>query len=253
MNITFEGKTILITGATGSLGKQLVHDYYESGASVLVLLDVNEKLEDLKELESEYGNERKVFIFCADFTHIDEVQKVVTEMEENNISVDVLVNNAGINILSKTNDMDESMWDQVLDINLKGSFFLTKLVGHSSLIANKGNVLFISSQHGVVGNVMRSAYCASKSALLGVMRALTAEWSAFDVRVNSISPTFILNEKNQEYLLGAREKRNYLNRIPLHKYAVPSDISSAILFITSDKAAMITGHNLIVDGGYTSI
>ena len=138
-------------------------------------------------------------------------------------------------------------------MNLKGSFFLTKLIGQASLIDRKGNVVFISSQHGVVGNVMRTAYCSSKAGILGLVRALTADWSVFDVRVNAVSPTYIMHKDNEDFLMSPREKRNMLNKIPLHKYASVSDISSAVLFISSDKASMITGHNLIVDGGYTCL
>lgn len=253
MDINFLGKTILITGATGNLGTQLVEDYYLSGASTLILFDVAKKEKELQQLASKYSNKINVRWFCVDNTKVDEIKTAVEKLKKENLSVDILVNNAGINILSKTNDLDESIWDQVIDINLKGSFFLTKLIGHSSLIENKGNVVFISSQHGVVGNNMRTAYCSSKAGLLGLVRALTAEWSVYGVRINAVSPTFILNKSNEAYLMGAREKKQYLNKIPLYKYATVSDVSNAVLFLTSDKASMITGHNLIVDGGYTSV
>lgn len=253
MNIQFEGKTILISGAAGSLGTQLVQDYCESGASALILIDLEEKDEELKKIANSYGSNTKIYTYCVDLTSVEQIEKVVVAIGKDQLSIDILVNNAGINILSKATETTELIWDKVLGLNLKGSFFLTKLVGESSLIENKGNVVFVSSQHGVVGNQMRTAYCSSKTALIGLVHALTAEWSAYDVRVNAVAPTFILNSKNEEYLLGPREKRNYLNKIPLYRYAVPEDVSNAILFLTSDKASMITGHNLVVDGGYTSI
>lgn len=253
MDIRFDEKGILISGAAGHLGRQLVKDYCSSGAKTLVLLDTLEHKNDLLELKEEYSANAKVYVYTADFRNVEEIVQVVEDIEKKGIIIDVLINNAGINILKKPGELTEDVWDYVLDVNLKGSFFLTKEVGRMSLINRKGNVIFISSQHGVVGNTMRSAYCSSKTGILGLMRALTADWSVFGVRVNAISPTFIINEANEGFLMNPREKRNMLNKIPLHKYATVSDISNAVLFLSSEKAGMITGHNLVVDGGYTCV
>ena len=140
-----------------------------------------------------------------------------------------------------------------MNVNLKGSFFLTKQIGNLSLINKKGNVVFVSSQHGVVGNIQRTAYCSSKTGIIGLVRALTADWSPLGVRINAVSPTYILNSDNEDYLLSPQNKRNMLSKIPLHRYALPSDVASAILFISSDMASMIAGQNIIVDGGYTCL
>ncbi|AGX41358.1 SDR family NAD(P)-dependent oxidoreductase [Clostridium saccharobutylicum] len=253
MEINFEGKNILVSGAAGHLGEQLVKDYCQSGAATLLLIDSPEHEKDLKKIEKEYEGRTRVKTYIADFRNIEEIIKVVNQIADEGIVVDVLINNAGINIMKKANEMDEEIWDCVVDVNLKGSFFLTKEIGYKSLISQKGNVVFISSQHGVVGNVMRTAYCSSKTGILGLVRALTAEWSVYGVRVNAVSPTYILNEDNESFLMSARERRNMLNKIPLHKYAETEDVSNAIMFLSSDKASMITGHNLVVDGGYTSL
>ncbi|MCR4944079.1 MAG: SDR family oxidoreductase [Clostridium sp.] len=253
MEISFEGKNVLISGAAGHLGSQLVKAYCEAKASLLVLLDLTDKKRELEELKNQYKDIVDIRTYTADFRNIEDIKKVVAEINKDNIVIDILVNNAGINIIKKANEIDEEIWDRVVDTNLKGSFFLTKEIGYNSLINQKGNVIFIASQHGVVGNVMRTPYCSSKSGILGLVRALTAEWSAHGVRVNAVSPTFILYEDNKDFLMNPREKRNMLNKIPLHKYADAEDVSNAVLFISSDKASMITGHNLVVDGGYTCL
>ena len=100
---------------------------------------------------------------------------------------------------------------------------------------------------------MRAAYCTSKSALCGLVRALAADWSAFGVRVNAVSPTYIINDDNKETLMSAEFKRKLLHGIPLRRYAAPDDIANAVLFVSSSKASMITGQNIIVDGGYTAL
>lgn len=253
MVIDFKDKNILISGAAGHLGKQLIDDYANSGVNTLLLIDLPKCKDVLEKIKNKYKEKINIKIYTGDIRNVNEIKVIAEEISKDKIGIDILINNAGINILKKTDDMDEEDWDWVLDVNLKGSFFLTKEIAHRSLISRKGNVIFISSQHGLVGNVMRSAYCSSKSALLGLARALTAEWSAYDVRVNTVSPTYIINEENEQYLMGAREKRNMLNKIPLYKYAKVNDVSSAVLFLSSDKASMITGINLLVDGGYTSI
>ena len=97
----------------------------------------------------------------------------------------------------------------------------------------------------------RAAYCASKAGMIHLAKELALEWAKYGIRVNMVSPTMIFSEKNKEILDGNRAKKEYLIKIPLRKYAVPEDVSSAILFLNSDKASMITGQNLIVDGGWT--
>lgn len=253
MEIDFKGKNILISGAGGHLGRELVKAYCESGASLLVLLDSPDKKEELEEVKNKYKDMTDIKTYISDFRDIDEIKKVVSDIHNDNIVIDVLINNAGINIMKKASEIDEEIWDYVIDVNLKGSFFLTKEIAYKSLIRQQGNIVFIASQHGVVGNVMRTPYCSSKSGILGLVKALTAEWSVYGVRVNAVSPTFILYKDNESFLMNPREKRNMLNKIPLHKYADAEDVSNAVLFISSDKSSMITGHNLIVDGGYTCL
>ena len=253
MDITFEGKNILISGAAGFVGSQLVKDYSESDAELLLILDTPDRENELKELKKKYEGKTKIKTYTADLRKVEEIKNVADKISNEGIGVDILVNNAGVNILKKVEEMDEETWDLVVNLNLKGSFFLTKEIGTRSLVERKGNIIFISSQHGVVGNEMRASYCSSKSGILGLVRSLTADWSPYGVRVNAVSPTYILNKTNEKYLMGPRGKRNMLKKIPLYKYAETQDISNAVLFLSSDKASMITGHNLVVDGGYTSL
>ena len=205
-----------------------------------------------QELEERYPT-CAVHVYCADLVETAQIQAAAEAICQDGFGVDVLVNIAGMNFLEKAVDVKEEVWDYLMDLNLKGSFFLTQQVAQDSLLDRGGNVIFIASQHAVVGNQMRAAYCASKSGLLGLMRVLALEWAAFGVRVNAVSPTYILNDKNRDVLRNANYKRKYLQRIPLKRYAQPEDVANAILFLSSDQASMITGHNLMVDGGYTAV
>lgn len=211
MKVCFEGKNILISGATGHVGRQLAKDYYLAGAKKLLLLDCPSREKELQDMQKEFEGKVMTKTYVADFRNLEDINQVVEKVATDEIMIDVLINNAGINVLKKVSEVDEEIWDYILDVNLKGSFFLTKQIALKSLIDRQGNVIFISSQHGVVGNNMRTPYCSSKAGIIGLVRALTAEWSVFDVRVNSVSPTYILNDDNEEYLMAPREKRNMLN------------------------------------------
>lgn len=254
MEIQFKDKNVLISGASGNVGSKLAHLYSQSGAKTILLLDQEERKNELECLAEKIQNNGNVVkTYYADNTVLNEIDNVVKQIKADDIPVDILVNNAGSNVMQKAVEITEETWDFLFDLNIKGSFFLTQGIVRDSLFERKGNVIFISSQHAVVGNIMRAHYCASKSALLGLIKALTAEWSVYGVRVNAVSPTFIINEINEGMLMSPEYKRKYLNKIPLGKYATGIDIANAVLFLSSDLASMITGHNLIVDGGYSVV
>jgi len=256
LEIEFREKTVMITGASGHVGTALAEAYAKSGAAGLVLTDVAGKEKDLEYLaaglQSRFG---KVGIstYYADLTDTDEIISMTNHIKKDKQGIDVLVNNAGINVLQKASEVTEEIWDHTLDLNLKGAFFLTQRIAADSLIDRQGSIVFIASQHGVVGNIMRAAYCASKSAVCGLVRALAADWSAFDVRVNAVSPTYIINDDNETLLMSAEFKRKFLRDIPLRRYARPEDVADAVLFVSSHRASMITGQNILVDGGYTAL
>ncbi len=254
MQILFNNKNVLISGATGQLGHVLAYSYGMSGAETLLLLDQESRRDELEMLADQLRDSNIIVkTYYADNTELSEIKKVVKQIKDDNIPIDILINNAGVNVLEKACEITEEMWDYIFDLNVKGSFFLTQGIARDSLIDRKGAVIFIASQHSVVGNTMRAHYCASKSSLLGLVKALTAEWSAFGVRLNAVSPTYIIHKQNEDALMSPEIKRQYLNKIPLKKYASCEDIANSVLFLSSDKAGMITGQNLIVDGGYTVV
>ena len=256
MEISFRGKNVLITGASGYLGQALAYEYCRSEAETLLAFDAPERREELEAMAQRLRQDfskTEVKTYYADLTCVQEICSAARQIREEQIGVDVLVNNAGVNVLQKAVEVTEDMWDYMADLNVKGGFFLTQQIARDSLLERKGNVVFISSQHGVVGNCMRAAYCASKSGILGLVRALVADWSAFEVRVNAVSPTYVINDGNRELLTSANYKRKYLQHIPLKRYARPEDVAEAVLFISSGCASMITGQNLVVDGGYTAV
>ncbi len=216
-----------------------------------------ENEENIVELDGFVQNLRDNSCICIETFRLDiketrHIEEVVTSIFSSGIDIQSCVYTIGINRLCAAISLQEDEWDNVVDTNLKGFFFTSKYVASRMIKAKSGSIVAISSQHGVVGNVERAAYCASKSGMINLCRALAVEWGKYNIRVNIVSPTFIESIKNYEYLHSTRFVRENLTKIPLHRYATPDDVAYSILFLLSDKAKMITGHNLLVDGGWSA-
>lgn len=243
----------MITGAAQGIGKELANTFSQKKAQ-LVLVDLPDKFDCLQtvseELTKQYGVSVKTY--ALDISNCEMISEVVSKMKDDSILVDVLINNAGQNSYCDAINITEELWDSVVNVNLKGTFFLTKEIANLSIIDRRGNIICIASQHGVVGNFQRAHYCSSKAGIINMVRALAIEWSKYDVRVNCISPTFVITEDNSAILNDVMFKKNGLQKIPLKRYATPKDIAYAALFLAGPMANMITGHNLLVDGGWTA-
>jgi NAD(P)-dependent dehydrogenase (short-subunit alcohol dehydrogenase family) len=244
----------IITGASRGIGLETAIVFAQEGAT-LVLTELEERMADLAE-QAEYIKDKfsvDVIIHCLDIRKYDQVKKVVQSIEESCNSIDILVNNAGVNLLASILNLTWEQWDFVLDTNLKGTFFMSQEVVKVMIKNKKGSIISIASQHGIVGNENRAAYCASKAGLINLTRVLALELARHGIRANTVSPTFVLTEQNETILNSNNFKYANLNKIPLRKYASPGDIAEAVLFLSSDLSKMVTGHNLVVDGGWTAV
>jgi 2-deoxy-D-gluconate 3-dehydrogenase len=167
-------------------------------------------------------------------------------------SLDVLVNNAGTQLFKSALELEESEFDEIMNVNLRGAFFCSQSAADIMVEQRRGCIVNVASQHGVVGNRMRAAYCASKGGLINLTRALAVEWAEHGIRVNAVSPTFVENEANRE-LLDSGEFRAQIERgVLLGRVATVDEVAAGICYLASPAAAMVTGHNLMVDGGWTA-
>lgn len=250
----FTGKSTLITGAAGELGKAL-SEIFASNNSNLILTDMEERETELRQIADDLQKTHHIVakIYMLDLRKGEEVKSLEKKLEENNVTIDILINNAGINIMQSAFMLSEEDWDNVVDTNMKGTFLMSQCAARMmAREKNNGIIVNISSQHGEVGNEKRAPYCASKAGIINLTRALAIEWARHNIRVNSVSPTFIINKQNEGILNSPQNTKTLLSNIPLGKYCTPSDVANAVLFLASAMADMITGHNLIVDGGYTA-
>ena len=158
-----------------------------------------------------------------------------------------------MNIPADALDLEEKDWDQVQDVNLKGLFFLSQRCARHMREAGGGRIVNMASINGVVGYYRRAAYCSSKAGVVNLTRVLALEWAQYDINVNAVGPTFILTPLTQSTFDDPQMREDLLKRIPKGRVGQPEDVVGAVVFLSSDASAMITGHTLLVDGGWTAI
>ncbi len=224
---------------------------YRSSNEHYILVDLENKRSDIEKL-CEKIDDFDYSIELLDVRNISEIKNLFDRLNENNVKIKKCLYLAGINILKSFEELNEDDWDNVLDTNLKGAFFFIQEAAKNMIINQiEGSIVNISSQHGLVGNISRAAYCASKAGIINMNRSLALELSKYQIRINSISPGFILYEKNRDFLLSSINKKKYLSNVPLGRYCNAEDIADSIDFLLSNKSKMITGQTIVVDGGYT--
>jgi 2-deoxy-D-gluconate 3-dehydrogenase len=177
---------------------------------------------------------------------------MVEEAEEGLGPLHILVNNAGINLPRPALEVTEEEWDLVLDTNLKGLFFAAQAAGRRMVERRYGRIVNMASQMGFVGFYFRAAYCASKAGVVNLTRVLAVEWAPYGVTVNAVAPTFVETPMTRGMLEDPWFREEVLRRIPLGRLADPQDVVDAVRYLASDAAAMVTGHTLLVDGGWVA-
>lgn len=241
-----EGKVAIITGASRGIGKGIAEVFAAQGATVaFTYLSSDEKARALEaELTSKGGVAKG---FKSDASKFDEAQSLVDAVVKEFGTVDVLINNAGITRDNLLMRMSEDQWDEIMEINLKSAFNLTKGVLRTMLKARKGSIVNMSSVVGVKGNAGQANYAASKAGLIGFTKSVAAELGSRNIRCNAIAPGFI--ETEMTGALDEKVVQEWRDAIPLKRGGSTEDVANLALFLASDMSGYITGQTINVDGG----
>lgn len=241
-----EGKVVLVTGATRGIGKAIAEKCAEHGAHVaFTFASSAEKAKILSDELEKQGV--KAAGFQSDAADFEAANKLISDVVEEFGTVDVLINNAGITRDGLLMRMSEEQWDEVIRVNLKSVFNLTKAAMRTMLKARSGSIINMSSVVGVKGNAGQANYAASKAGILGFTKSVALEIGSRNVRCNAIAPGFIETEMTDA--LDETTVQGWREAIPLKRGGTPEDVANLCLFLGSDLSAYITGQTINVDGG----
>ena len=244
-------KVALVTGSGRGIGRAIALLFADEGASIVVNSVHRENSDAVKEeIESRGG---KAISVPADVASKESVDDLFDKVKREYGGVDVLVNNAGINIVKPALEMTEADWDRILSINLKSIFTCSKAAAELMIPRKSGRIINISSIVGINPFPNRAPYATSKAGVIMLTRELAIEWAQHGINVNAIAPGFILTDMLKGRIAeGAIDGDAILKRVPLRRFGVVQDIAHSALFLAAEESSYITGQCITVDGGYTA-
>jgi 3-oxoacyl-[acyl-carrier protein] reductase len=239
--MNLKSKKVLITGATGGIGKNLVEKFYNLGSIVFATGTNDEKLTNLK------NQFPKIYIEKFKLNEHDKIEEFIEKVEKKSEGLDILVNNAGITLDNLSIRLTEENWKKVLDINLTSSFLMCKHVIKKMLRKKYGKIINITSVVGHTGNLGQANYAASKAGITAYSKTLAIEYAKKNININCVSPGFIKTEMTDK--INEEFKKNLVSKIPSGDLGTGEDVSNCVAFLASDMAKYINGETIHVNGG----
>ena len=246
-----KNKVALVTGAGKGLGQACAIALAEAGANLIIISRTKKDLDQVSKIIKRLRVKCKSYV--CDVTNYNQIKSIINEQSR----IDILINNAGNNIPEHFTKVKTKNMEYLVKINTMATFNLAQLCSLKMIKLKSrkkvgGAIINMSSQMGHVGGPIRSVYNMNKWGLEGLTRGMAIDLAKFNIRVNSIAPTFVVTPMTKKFLKNKKFRKETLNNIPLGRFAELNEIASSVVFLASDAASMITGTSLLVDGGWTA-
>jgi NAD(P)-dependent dehydrogenase (short-subunit alcohol dehydrogenase family) len=245
------GKVALVTGGARGLGRTMAAALAEAGADIALSGRSREACQEAADAIAA-ATGRKVRAFAADVTKIDDVERLAAGVEAEMGRIDILINNAGVNIRGPVQQLSEADWDAVIDTNLKGPFLCARAIGPRMVSQGWGRVINMGSILGVVALPGRAPYASSKAGIINLTRVLALEWAGTGVTVNAICPGAFGTELNRSLLDDPVKYKEFVAQIPMGRWGEVHELAGAAVFLASEASSYVTGSSIFVDGGWTA-
>jgi NAD(P)-dependent dehydrogenase (short-subunit alcohol dehydrogenase family) len=249
MHISLQGKVALVTGGSRGIGRATALGFARAGADVVV---VSRKLADLEVVAEEIRRlGRKSLAVGAHVGRMDEIHTLVTRIKEEFGRVDILVNNAGTSQWIPALEVDDRFWEAMMNLNLKGLFFLSQAVARIMKEHGGGNIINVTSMDAFKPELNGGVYAISKAGVVMATRVMAREWAQYNIRVNAIAPGNVHTRLGDARFIAVPEyEQEMLERTPLGRIAQPEEIVGAMVYLASDMSSFHTGDTLLIDGGF---
>ena len=250
-NYNLRNKTAVVTGAGKGLGRACAIALAEGGANLIIISRTKKDLDEVSKKIKKTKSKCKSYV--CDITNYNQIKEIINKQSK----IDILINNAGNNIPEHFTKVKTKNMEYLVKINTMATFNLAQLCALKMIKTKNrkkigGAIVNMSSQMGHVGGPIRSVYNMTKFGLEGLTKGMSIDLAKYNIRVNTVCPTFVVTPMTKKFLKNKKFKRETLNNIPLGRFAELSEIASSVVFLASDAASMITGTSLLVDGGWTA-